>query len=380
VNLKQAARRLGVHYQTAYKLVRSGRLAAVCIGSRYEISEAAIERYLAERQAMRRAPAKRPPIPSTIEPDDPFAPAEAALGAVSVSGATVIELVADALNALLGELVVVCELSHDHRWFLPAVVRHHDPVRRATVTATVGEFALEVRNSRVLSSVAKGSTVLKALVPQDCIHAGLDPEAAQYFHEAGVHSMIVVPAMSGDDVVGLVGVTRDTPGRPYKKVDVVTVERAAAMVGAAIARARLTSEAWGRRRALVDAVSSLLDAGANGPSARTVLGNSTVAEFVCDANGRVIAANDAAARLCGTAEGTIMGNRLCDLVAPDARERQRALLDRMLRGELSYADERLTFGTDDAGKASVAARYAVVRDVQSHPRAIVVVAHELPAP
>ena len=55
MNLKQAARHLGVHYQTAYKLVRSGRLAAVCVGARYEISEAAIERYLAERQAMRRA-------------------------------------------------------------------------------------------------------------------------------------------------------------------------------------------------------------------------------------------------------------------------------------------------------------------------------------
>ena len=58
MNLKQAARHLGVHYQTAYKLVRSGRLAAVCVGARYEISEAAIERYLAERQAMRRAPAR----------------------------------------------------------------------------------------------------------------------------------------------------------------------------------------------------------------------------------------------------------------------------------------------------------------------------------
>ena len=58
MNLKQAARHLGVHYQTAYKFVRSGRLAAVCVGARYEISEAAIERYLAERQAMRRAPAR----------------------------------------------------------------------------------------------------------------------------------------------------------------------------------------------------------------------------------------------------------------------------------------------------------------------------------
>ena len=58
MNLKQAARALGIHYQTAYKLVRSGRLSAVCVGARYEISADAIERYQAERQAMRRVPAR----------------------------------------------------------------------------------------------------------------------------------------------------------------------------------------------------------------------------------------------------------------------------------------------------------------------------------
>src|SRR5690349_21476546 len=52
VNLKSAARRLGVHYQTAYRWVRSGELVAVRIGSRYEISDAAIERLRAQRRAL----------------------------------------------------------------------------------------------------------------------------------------------------------------------------------------------------------------------------------------------------------------------------------------------------------------------------------------
>ena len=37
MNLKTAASKLSVHYQTAYKLVRSGSLAAVKIGGTYEI-------------------------------------------------------------------------------------------------------------------------------------------------------------------------------------------------------------------------------------------------------------------------------------------------------------------------------------------------------
>jgi len=45
MNLKAAAHELGVHYQTAYKWVRSGALTAVRIGGRYEISEAAIQQF-----------------------------------------------------------------------------------------------------------------------------------------------------------------------------------------------------------------------------------------------------------------------------------------------------------------------------------------------
>src|SRR5262245_40034035 len=85
VNLKQAAQYLGVHSQTASKLVRSGRLAAVCVGARYEISEAAIERYLAERRAMRRSPLRREPQALVGTDADPLAAARAALDAPAVS-------------------------------------------------------------------------------------------------------------------------------------------------------------------------------------------------------------------------------------------------------------------------------------------------------
>ena len=57
MNLKTAARRLGVHYQTAYRWVRSGELVAVKVGAGYEISEAALERFQGQRAAMERVPA-----------------------------------------------------------------------------------------------------------------------------------------------------------------------------------------------------------------------------------------------------------------------------------------------------------------------------------
>src|ERR1700690_3975164 len=60
MNLKTAALRLGVHYQTAYRWVRSGQLVAVKVGAGYEISEAAVALLQAQRAATERMPEGAP--------------------------------------------------------------------------------------------------------------------------------------------------------------------------------------------------------------------------------------------------------------------------------------------------------------------------------
>ena len=64
MNLKQAAARLGVHYQTAYRWVRSGDLAAVRVGARYEVSDAAIHQFVATRQSVLRQADPQPGAPT----------------------------------------------------------------------------------------------------------------------------------------------------------------------------------------------------------------------------------------------------------------------------------------------------------------------------
>jgi MerR family transcriptional regulator, light-induced transcriptional regulator len=49
VDLQTAAERLGVHYQTAYRWVRDGSIAAVKVGSTYEIAEHELERFIDAR-------------------------------------------------------------------------------------------------------------------------------------------------------------------------------------------------------------------------------------------------------------------------------------------------------------------------------------------
>src|SRR4051794_22381842 len=56
MDLQTAARRLGVHYQTAYRWVRDGSLKAVKVGSSYEVSDEEVARYHAERLRPRQPP------------------------------------------------------------------------------------------------------------------------------------------------------------------------------------------------------------------------------------------------------------------------------------------------------------------------------------
>ncbi|MEL7210850.1 MAG: helix-turn-helix domain-containing protein, partial [Actinomycetota bacterium] len=57
LSLDDAARRLGVHYQTAYRWVRSGRLPAVLVDGRYRVGVDDLEAL----EVARRTPSAPPP-------------------------------------------------------------------------------------------------------------------------------------------------------------------------------------------------------------------------------------------------------------------------------------------------------------------------------
>ena len=73
MNLKQAAQRLAVHYQTVYRWVRDGELSAVKVGNRYEVSDAAIDQFLSRRASLSNVPIEQPQIevrPTAAEIDE----------------------------------------------------------------------------------------------------------------------------------------------------------------------------------------------------------------------------------------------------------------------------------------------------------------------
>jgi len=62
ITLQQAADRLGVHYQTAYKWVRDGTLSARQVGRSYRLTTADVDRWADERSTPKAPPARRPDL------------------------------------------------------------------------------------------------------------------------------------------------------------------------------------------------------------------------------------------------------------------------------------------------------------------------------
>jgi excisionase family DNA binding protein len=383
MNLKQAARRLGIHYQTAYKLVRSGRLAAIRVGGGYEISEAALARYLAEREAVRRVPLAESTTADAESLDDTtalVAAANNALGATTLTSRAVLDLVAEGLSRSLGDLAVVRPLSRDGRWLLPGSVHHTDPRRRSIATTEVDAFPKSAAEGPEGVAVSTRAPVFVPHVPQDRVRAQTRPELLQYLDEAGVHSLVCVPAIYDGSVLAVLTVTRDSPGRPYTRDDVGVVTQLASIVGAAIARAHAVAEGWQRRHALMTAVASLGEGGLDAAATRALLSADGAAEVVCDVEGTIVCANAPAGRLAANAADALVGRTVEHVVAEKDRAAEQELVQRLLVGELTFADAVRTVANGDAPPRLVALQHGVVRNAAAEAVALVVVAHELAEP
>ena len=264
MNLKVAARRLGIHYQTAYRYVRSGYLIAIKVGTGYEISEAAIERFLAGRHAIELATESELEhtalAPVVRSPGSVTGELNALLSTTTLSTRPILDLVTQHLAETVGDFAAIRLLTDDKAWLVGASSNHHDPVHRATLAAVllqpqVAEDAVEapaLREGRVHRVDFVRVDVARQLIPR-AFH--------QYADLLTVYSLVSAPIIGeSGQVLGVVTVARDLPGHPYTADEERVVVEMAGWVASAINRVTHFTSGWNASHTLHDRIESLLAA------------------------------------------------------------------------------------------------------------------------
>lgn len=378
MNLKQAAARLGIHYQTAYKLVRSGALVAVRVGGTYEISEAAIQRYLSEREAQRADPLASTPARAAAPAREGDARTRLVddvvecIEGVTLSAQGVFATTASGVAETLGDLALLALVEPDDE-LRPVSYHHRDPGRRSALAAVIATSPL--RNGRGLAGqvMSTGEALFLPHVPQDKLRATTRPEVLQYLDVVGVHSAIVVPVRHGGRVLGILTVSRDHPGNPFTRDDLTLLHELGRLLGVAIRRVERFRQGWERRGELVGAAASMLASELHSPAdCSTLLHDGPLLEVALDPDGHVVAMNEPATAFAGRLPEV---TETLDVVDPAERLAERKLMARLLLGELSFHDGERTVRNVTGELVRMVVHRGVVRAPDASPRAVLVVAH-----
>jgi PAS domain S-box-containing protein/excisionase family DNA binding protein len=373
VNLKEAAARLGVHYQTAYRWVRSGELAAVRVGARYEVSDAAIHQFVATRHSVLRQAVPRGSAGherSADTPDEALQDLEAMAADPLVSLPALTAFAARRGREVLGDLCLVAVTRPDGT--IERAAMDHLHASRAAFAAA----ALSVTGPRpprigalMAPVLTDGAVVRIPHVPQDRLRAGLRPELRQYLADHPVIGMLAAPIRIDGAVRGMVVFTRDTPADPYTENDEEFAVRFAERVGALVQTSAEIEQAWTVREDLARSFREWLAGVPLGTpfdpaSVRTLLDRSPtpLAVVVFDPDGKIIGINRAMEGVGGFGPDELIGRTFADLVAPDDAEAELENLGRLASGELDYHD----FHADRRRASGQVVAYALHRVAVRH--------------
>lgn len=369
MNLKTAALRLGVHYQTAYRWVRSGQLVAVKVGAGYEISDAAVARLRAQRSATERLPEGGAAQVRAFDPTASFAEAaqvlDSMVDAVTLDSTAIGQRVARIAADHLGDTAFLYRRSADDE-MVAVYAAHRDPV--AEVAANTLGRDPRTSTRLVRRALDGGELICIAQVPQRELRRALHPELHESLQLSGCYSALCAPF----GIDGVLLVTRDLPGRPYTSDDVALVESITSRLTVADERARSWSAAWDIRRALVTALGTdALEGNCFAHVFEALAEEPMVA--VLDLELQHVTATKAYAALVGEDVTRLAGLSLRALV-PDGGALDEALAPVML-GEIDFRSVELDVIAD---QARVALHVAMVRRPDATPRGVVVVAHPVP--
>ena len=361
MNLKAAARRLGLHYQTAYRHVRSGELVAVKLGATYEVSEAAIEQFRRHRDEL-----------STFSSDDEFSgehdqhaaasPLETLradlglmLNRTTLSAQPVFDrIVRHAINEI-GDGCVLRLLADDGVALRTAAIAHLDPTAH-TLLAAIQDSPLPLSlDDHELQALRDGDVQRVDFLRQDAARRMIPREFLQYGDQLRFFGLLAMPVRSAAGaVVGLLTITRSRPGWAFDDRAEECARELANWAAAAHARLATARAGWKARSSIHRAVEVVLaidptQLAAQLDSLLSGLADVSVGAAALSTDGTLIAAN----AWFGPEFASVIGDT--------------AAWDRLLSGDTDFLDTQL-----DMPDSRVDAHWAVAKRPDATPQVIIV--------
>jgi excisionase family DNA binding protein/PAS domain S-box-containing protein len=393
VNLKAASQRLGAHYQTAYKWVRSGELTAVRVGSRYEVSAAAVHQFNAARASFTADRLGHEPAAPVgdVPPEDFLEALEVMASDPVVTIPSAAAFAARQGAEVLGDLCLIVFMNDDGVHVEHAAIGHAEPHRAAFVGAVIGLLGPQpnIGNNIVSTAYLRGAPLRASHVSQDVLWHGLLPELHQYLADYSIHAVLSAPIVSEGRTTGFVAFSRDTASRPYTADDeqlaIAIGERLGVLGTTAVEIAR----AWQIRSELANDIRMQIAQ----PHNQDPLTAEDVARIfedhprsgalpvaVFDAEGRVIGVNDMKMKTMGYTADAVVGKTSAVFTHADDLAQESADFARLISGELDYLDVHSRRLRADGTVVDYATHRVAVRNPDASLNCIVAVGRALRGP
>lgn len=150
----------------------------------------------------------------------------------------VLDVVAQKITEAIGDMCVVTVMSDDGQWLTPVTYYHPDPQVHAHIGHLYAQADQPV-DSVVGQVVRDGRPLMIPSLTTEEADNFVTAAYKEYLASSNMYGLMIVPLTVKKQVIGTLGISRITPGRPYTNVDLEFLQVLAAQVAMGIQNARL---------------------------------------------------------------------------------------------------------------------------------------------
>lgn len=162
-----------------------------------------------------------------------------AFAEVSTEYETVLDLITRQVCGLIGEDCCIRLLSDDGQWLDLLTMQHDDPEHTKLLRSLPGIARRSIHERPFDQVIPSGQALLIPEITSAQLHGLVDPVYLPYLERFAISSLLIVPLRARGTILGVLDVSRSTPGNPYTIEDQTFLQDLADRAALAIANARL---------------------------------------------------------------------------------------------------------------------------------------------